>query len=66
MAKVKLSLQHSEGVVVQSAANIYAAYITAGRVAEGHEPQWMERSVHEAILIAKMTDDAVQSDSEMS
>lgn len=66
MAKVKLSLQPSEAVVVQAAANIYAAYVASVRVTEGREHEWMERSIKEAIAIARLTDDMIQSDSEMS
>ena len=68
MAKSRLThlkLQHSESVVVQAAAQIYAAYITAGRVSDGEESQWMERSIREAIRIARATDAAVISDEEI-
>lgn len=68
MAKAKvahLKLQHSESVVVQAAAQIYAAYIAAGRVPEGEEARWMERSIREAIRIARTTDAVVISDEEM-
>jgi hypothetical protein len=65
MAKIKLSLQPSEAVVAQSAAHIYAAYIAAGRVTEGQEQQWMDRAIREAVQIARLTDDAIQSDNEM-
>ena len=68
MAKAKithLKLQHSESVVVQAAAQIYAAYIAAGRVPEGEEAQWMKRSIREAIRIADATDAAVISDEEI-
>lgn len=65
MAKPKLSLHPSEAVVAQSAANIYAAYIVASRVPEGHEEKWIQRSIREAYLIARLTDDAIQSDTEM-
>jgi hypothetical protein len=60
-----LKLQHSESVVVQAAAQIYAAYINAGRVPEGDESKWMERSIREAIRIARATDAAVISDEEI-
>jgi hypothetical protein len=66
MAKTKLTLQPSEAVVAQSAAHIYAAYIAVGRVMEGQEQQWMERAIREALLIARLTDDAIQSDNEMT
>mgnify|MGYP001228285646 CR=1 FL=1 len=65
MAKPYISLQPSEAVITTAAAQIYAAYIIAGRVAEGSESQWMERSIREAIRIAKTTDAAVTSDNEM-
>ena len=60
-----LKLQHSESVVIQAAAQIYAAYITAGRVQDGEEARWMERSIREAIRIAKATDAAIVSDEEI-
>ena len=66
MARPKLTLHPSEAVVAQSAAYIYAAYLSSGRVPEGKEQQWMQRSIREAYQIARMTDDAIQSDSEMS
>jgi hypothetical protein len=60
-----LKLQHSESVVVQAATQIYAAYIVAGRVQDGDESQWMERSIRDAIRIARATDAAVISDEEI-
>jgi len=66
MAKPTLSLQSSEAVVVQAAAHIYAAYIMSGRVNDGQEQRWIERSIREAFRIAQLTDDAIQSDKEMS
>jgi len=35
-----LSLELSESVVVRAAADIYAAYIIAGKVEEGQEKDW--------------------------
>ena len=64
MAKLSLSLQPSESVVVRAAAEIYAAYITVGRVPEGQEKEWMSRSIQEAFWIARTADDAIQSDNE--
>jgi len=66
MAKVRLSLQPSEAVVAQTAGSIYAAYVIAGRVPVGREKEWIERSIQDAILIAQISDDAIQSDSEMA
>ncbi len=65
MTKPKLSLQPSEAVVVQAAATIYAALIIAGNVVPGKEDECMQRSIHDAIQIARQTDEAVQSDTEM-
>ncbi|MDP6447563.1 MAG: hypothetical protein QGG36_13345 [Pirellulaceae bacterium] len=65
MAKTHLNLQKSEGIVVTAAANIYAAYIAAGRVEDGQEATYMERSIRDAIRIAVTTDDAIICDGEM-
>ena len=64
MAK-HFKLQHSESVVVQAAAQIYAAYIVNGRVVEGQEGQWMQRSIKEAVMITQATDDTIISDEEI-
>ena len=64
MKKSKLSLQPSEGLVFQVAGQIYAAYITMGKVTEGMEKEGMERAVREAAQLAEITDRAVQSDDE--
>lgn len=65
MAK-HLKLQHSESVVLTAASRIYAAYISAGKVAEGEEDKMMARSIKEAIKLAVATDDAIISDGEMN
>jgi len=64
MAKQSLSLQPSEAVVVRAAAAIYSAYLIAGRVPEGEQKKWMDRSIQEAFYIARTADDAIQSDDE--
>jgi hypothetical protein len=66
MAKAAISLQPSEGIVARMAATIYAAYVTAGRVAEGQEKVWIQRSVQEASLMARITDELILSDSELA
>ena len=66
MSKPKISLQPSEAVVVQAAAAIYAAHIASGKVVQGKEHEWIERSIRDAIKIARDTDEAVHSDGEMS
>ena len=65
MAKPYISLQPSEGIIIAAAANIYAAYISAGRVEDAQESEWMERSIREAIRIARTVDESIQSDAEM-
>ncbi|MEE2938592.1 MAG: hypothetical protein VYA84_21615 [Planctomycetota bacterium] len=65
MAKKYFKLQHSESVIVQAAAQIYAAYITSGRVPDGDEAKWMKRSIKEAVMIGQATDEAIISDSEI-
>lgn len=65
MAKISLSLQPSEAVVVRAAATIYAGYTAAGKVADGQEQEWMARAVREAIWIARTADYAIRSDTEM-
>ena len=65
MQKNKVSLQVSECAVFRVAGNIYAAYLTAGKVSEGDEKKWMDRALTEAIKLAQMSDARVQSDSEL-
>lgn len=61
-----MKLQQSESVVIQAAAQIYSAYIIAGKVGDGEEDQWMSRSIKEAIRLALATDDAIISDEEVT
>ncbi|MCH9027957.1 MAG: hypothetical protein IIA05_12735 [Proteobacteria bacterium] len=65
MAKAYIKLQPSEAVIVGAAAQIYAAYVIAGRTEQGHEAEWMEQSIREAICIAKTVDSSVQADTEL-
>ncbi|QDT47041.1 hypothetical protein Pan258_10680 [Symmachiella dynata] len=64
MAKPYISLKPTEQTLTTAAAGIYAAYITAGRVANGEEKSWMDRAIREAIRIARTIDESVQSDGE--
>ena len=66
MPNPSLSLQPSEAVVIRCASNIYSAYIAAGKIPTGHEREWMQRAIDEAIWIARTVDDKVRSDNEMS
>lgn len=65
MEKTTLRLQPSESVVVEAASRIFAAYISSGRIPDGSEGDWIERSVREAIQIACNVDAAVRSDDEV-
>jgi hypothetical protein len=65
MAKTYLDLQRSEGIIVQAAAQIYSGYVAAGRVTDEEAPEFLKRSIREAIQIAVATDDAVISDEEI-
>ncbi|QDV87089.1 hypothetical protein [Planctomycetes bacterium TBK1r] len=65
MAKKHITLQHSESVIVQAAAQIYSAYIASGRAADGDNTKYLKQSIKDAITIARSVDDAVISDGEM-
>lgn len=64
MAKSFITLKPSEQAILGAAATIYAGYISAGRVPEGDEKDWLRRSLSEALGLAKLTDDSVQADGE--
>ena len=65
MAKTYLTLQPSEGVILTAAAQIYSGYVIAGRVPDGEEQKWLEKSLREAIRLARATDDVIVADGEM-
>lgn len=59
-----ITLNKSESIVVQVAGQIYAAYVSSGKIDDGDEARWMKRSIQEAIRITKTVDEVVQSDGE--
>ncbi len=63
--QVSLTLQASESAVLQCAASIYAAYITAGQVTAEDGAEWREKAIQEAIALGTRVDRLVQSDSEL-
>ncbi len=65
MAKPYVTLQPTEKVIAAAAARIYAAYIIAGRVNNDNQQEWIDRSIEEAITIARKTDATIQSDEEL-
>jgi threonine/homoserine efflux transporter RhtA len=60
-----LNLDPIEATIASAATQIYAAYISAGRVTEGSESLWMTRAVEEAVEIANLTDERVLAKGEM-
>ncbi len=65
MKRKYLKLQPSETTAIRAATQIYSAYLLAGRVPEGSEEKWMDRSINEALYIAVKTDEMVISDNEV-
>ncbi len=65
MTKAYLNLQPSEQAVAQAASRIYSAYVIAGKVGDGEEAKWLERSLREAVRLARSADDCIIADGEM-
>lgn len=64
MPKPYVTLKPTEQTIVTAAATIYAGYVSAGKVADGSEKDWLRRSLKEAIALAQLTDEAVLADGE--
>ena len=64
MAKSFITLQQTEGFIVQAAAQIYAARIAGGNLDESQESACMQKAIKDAIRIAKTVDSAVQAEGE--
>jgi len=62
MTKPDITLEPSKAVVSNMAAQIYAAYITRGAVKDGEEASWMQRSIREAVRIAKTVERSVETE----
>ena len=60
------SLQPSETVIFQAAANIFASYIAAGQVTAENQAEMMEKAIAASISMAHHIDEVVISDKEMS
>jgi len=65
MKKTRISLQASEGLIMQAAGRIYAAYLTSGHISPGQEETWMQRAVREATRLAQIAEETLQSDEEL-
>lgn len=64
MAKSVISLQPSEMAVYAAASRIYAAYVASGHVTAGNENGMIDRSLDEALQLAQLVEDRIQSDQE--
>jgi len=64
MTKPDITLEPSKGVVAGMAAQIYAAYIARGAVKDGEESSWMQRSIREAVRIARTVEASTESENE--
>lgn len=62
MGKPDITLEPSKGVVSEMAARIFSAYIIRGEVKNGEETEWMERSIREAVRIAKTVEASIETD----
>ena len=50
------SLQPSEMAIFSVAGNIYASYVSAGRVTEETEPEMMKKSIEASLRIADIVE----------
>ncbi len=60
------TLQPSEMAIFRGACDIYAAYISAGRVDEGQEMDFMRKAITETVSIAQAVEEHIDSDEEMA
>ncbi len=61
MSKPDITLQPSKGIILEAAARIYAGYIAAGLVKDEEVKPWIQRSIREAIVIARTVDASIDS-----
>lgn len=59
-----LSLQHSESVIANMAAEIFAAYVQKGEVSDANEDEYIKKATHIAIRMANYADTLCKSDGE--
>jgi len=64
MSKTYLKLQQSEGFVIEAAAQIYAAYITSGRLNEENKESLMKEAIRDALRIALTVDETIIAENE--
>lgn len=59
-----LRLQHSEGIVCQSASRLLAAFISSGQLTAANEDELIDRSLSMALKLALKADRVIESDDE--
>ena len=64
VSKPYITLKPSEQSILTASATIYAGYVSAGRVPEGAEKEWLRRSLKEVIALAQLTDESIMADAE--
>lgn len=64
MSKTYLKLQQSEGFVIEAAAQIYAAYITSGKLNQENKEAIMKEAIRDALRIALTVDETIISENE--
>lgn len=65
MNRPYVSLQPSEAILVQAAAQIYSAYITTGQCTADNEDEYLKKSIKQAVRMARIIDESVQADKEV-
>ncbi len=60
-----VSLKPSERAIFESASRIYAAYIASGQRNDANKADLMRQAIQEAIELASVVEDRVQSDDEL-
>ncbi|MFN7629643.1 MAG: hypothetical protein ACK5PZ_22680 [Pirellula sp.] len=64
MSKTYLKLQQSEGFVIEAAAQIYAAYITSGKLNQENKEAIMKEAIRDALRIALTVDETIIAENE--
>ncbi len=65
MSRHYINLQPSEAVLVQAAAQIFAAYVSSGQCTPDKEDELLKKAIKQAIRMAQFIDDVVQADKEV-
>ena len=63
MSKIQIKLEPSTSVIINAAAQIYAAYVSTGQETLASDEEFANRAVQAAIKIAQRTGELVGSDS---